>query len=165
MSSSRNVTPSQVHNGCCASLNLLTTQHVASIQMSRSGCCMHPLVTIAFVAAYVIVYIRDTINKQTRRDPVSDATHHHDLSISHLTHTMAATKKAFPRATLRKILKAHTNKNISRDVDTLVYLDFVLFVQSLMTASVKRAKKAGEKRLAAKDIRMLTMKSLRAFKG
>lgn len=78
---------------------------------------------------------------------------------------MAISKTAPPRATLRKILKAHTNKNVARDVDTLIYLDFILFIQWLMAASVRRAKKAGEKRVAAKDIRMLTIKSLRAFKG
>jgi histone H3/H4 len=78
---------------------------------------------------------------------------------------MATVPKKLPRATLRKILKAHTNKNIFRDVDALVYLDYVLFIQWLLAASVKRAKKAGEKRVAAKDIRMLTVKSLKAFKG
>lgn len=59
---------------------------------------------------------------------------------------MAAVTKKYPRATIRKVVKAHTNKNIGRNVDALVdiphlqfmpyadlilqlYLDYVLFMQ------------------------------------
>lgn len=33
---------------------------------------------------------------------------------------MASSKRAYPRATIRKVLKAHANKNIGRNVDKLV---------------------------------------------
>jgi hypothetical protein len=42
---------------------------------------------------------------------------------------MGSSNKVYPRATLRKILKAHSRKNISRGVDSLVYLDYVLFIE------------------------------------
>lgn len=41
---------------------------------------------------------------------------------------MGSSKKPYPRATLRKILKAHSRKNVGRGVDSLVYLDYVLFI-------------------------------------
>lgn len=33
---------------------------------------------------------------------------------------MAATQKLYPRATLKKIVKAHSKKNLSKNVDPLV---------------------------------------------
>ena len=78
---------------------------------------------------------------------------------------MASSKRTYPRATVRKILKAHTNKNISHHTDALVYLDFVLFMQTLMDNAVCKAKETGEKRLQAKDIRKITISTLRQFKG
>jgi histone H3/H4 len=35
----------------------------------------------------------------------------------------------YPRATVRKIIKGHSQKRVSRDVDALVYLDYVLFME------------------------------------
>ena len=42
---------------------------------------------------------------------------------------MSTIQKKYPRATVRKILKAHSQKSSSRSVDSLVYLDFVEFLQ------------------------------------
>lgn len=78
---------------------------------------------------------------------------------------MAASKKVYPRATIRKIVKAHTEKTVARDVDALLYLDYILFMQRLMEIATKKAKEAGEKKLQAKDIRIATMMTLRQFKG
>jgi hypothetical protein len=33
---------------------------------------------------------------------------------------MAAGQKLYPRATLKKIVKAHSNKNVSKNVDVMV---------------------------------------------
>lgn len=66
---------------------------------------------------------------------------------------------------LRRILKAHSNKALARDVETIVYLDYILFVQNLLAAAIRCAKAAGERRVAAKHMRRLTAKSLREFKG
>jgi histone H3/H4 len=35
----------------------------------------------------------------------------------------------YPRAAVRKIVKAHSQKRVSRNVDALVYLDYVLFIE------------------------------------
>lgn len=78
---------------------------------------------------------------------------------------MALSRKTPPRKTLRKILKAHSNKTLCRNVETFVYLDYILFIRQLLAASTARAKAAGEKRVAAKHLRMMTTKSLRMFKG
>jgi hypothetical protein len=43
---------------------------------------------------------------------------------------MAAGKKPFPRATTRKIIKAHAQKNIGKSVDLLVFLDYVSFMDA-----------------------------------
>jgi hypothetical protein len=42
---------------------------------------------------------------------------------------MKSNKPKYPRATLRKILQVHTRKNVGKDVDPLVYLDYVLFME------------------------------------
>ncbi|KAK5936956.1 hypothetical protein PMZ80_010705 [Knufia obscura] len=78
---------------------------------------------------------------------------------------MAPTKRAYPRATLRKILKAHTNKNISRHTDALIYLDYILFIQKLMDNATRKAKEVGEKKVLAKDVRKVTLGTLREFRG
>ena len=79
--------------------------------------------------------------------------------------SMASMKRAYPRTTLRKIVKAHTNKNASRHTDALIYLDYILFMQQLMDNSIGKAKESGETRLQAKDIRKATLSTLRQFKG
>ena len=78
---------------------------------------------------------------------------------------MASTKRAYPQATLRKILKAHTNKTVSHHTDALIYLDYIIFMQKLMENATRKAKEAGEKRVQAKDIRKVTISTLRQFKG
>lgn len=35
----------------------------------------------------------------------------------------------YPRATVKKIVKAHANKPLSRNVDILVFLDYVAFLE------------------------------------
>ncbi|KAK5194088.1 hypothetical protein LTR92_006428 [Exophiala xenobiotica] len=78
---------------------------------------------------------------------------------------MASGKKSYPRATLRKILEAHSRKKVGKGVDSLVYLDYVLFIEELMQNATRKARIDGEKTIAAKDIRKATMTSLRRFKG
>ncbi len=55
-----------------------------------------------------------------------------DLNILHLTThiTMAAGQKLYPRATVKKIVKAHSKRNVSKNVDVLVgFLDAYFPVQ------------------------------------
>jgi hypothetical protein len=35
----------------------------------------------------------------------------------------------YPRATVKKIVKAHANKPLSRNVDILIFLDYVAFLE------------------------------------
>ncbi|ETN44263.1 uncharacterized protein HMPREF1541_10814 [Cyphellophora europaea CBS 101466] len=71
----------------------------------------------------------------------------------------------YPRATIRKALTGHSQKRLTRDVDALVYLEYVLFMEELMRNAERKAKAGGEKHIAARDIRMLTASTLRKFKG
>lgn len=73
--------------------------------------------------------------------------------------------KSIPRTTLRKILKAYTTKNLSRNIDVFVYLNYIMFMRTLIQASTRKAKMAGEKRITPKIIRMVTLKTLKQFKG
>jgi hypothetical protein len=36
----------------------------------------------------------------------------------------------YPRATLRKILAGHAQKKIGKQVETLIYLDYIVFMNS-----------------------------------
>ncbi len=53
----------------------------------------------------------------------------HDHSDTTTLFAMAPGKKSYPRATLRKILRAHSRKKVGKGVDSLVYLDYVLFIE------------------------------------
>ncbi|PBP26285.1 hypothetical protein BUE80_DR002880 [Diplocarpon rosae] len=43
---------------------------------------------------------------------------------------MATGQKLYPRATVKKIVKAHSKRNISKNSDVLIFLDYVLFLQT-----------------------------------
>ncbi|RVX66434.1 hypothetical protein B0A52_09664 [Exophiala mesophila] len=70
---------------------------------------------------------------------------------------MASVNTRYPRATIRKIAKGHTRKNVSRKTDPLIYLDYILFIEELMKNATRKATESGEKHIAAKDIRKVTM--------
>ena len=89
-----------------------------------------------------------------------------ELKTIALVHSMATTTaksktKAYPRATLRKILKGHSRKNIGRTTDALVFLDYVLFMEELMKNATHKAQEDGDKKgkIAPKDIRKVTLVS------
>ncbi|KAK8107359.1 uncharacterized protein PG998_009372, partial [Apiospora kogelbergensis] len=105
-----------------------------------------------------------------------------------LRQTMAPGQKAYPRATVRKIVKAHSGCNVSKNVDVMVsrlptsetrfwrmspnkrclrqvFLDYVLFMQSLMKEAAIDSKQAGERGISAKSIKKVTADSLSKFKG
>lgn len=88
---------------------------------------------------------------------------------------MKSKTKKYPRATLRRIVKAHSRKNIGKGVDSLVFLNYILFIEEyanaliiwrlqltqyslrLMQNATNKARADGEKMIAAKDIRKVTM--------
>ena len=93
------------------------------------------------------------------------------ISIVAHTSTMAPPAR-YPRATIRKILKGHSQKRVAREVDALMYLDYILFMEEygfrphqkslsltpyrLMKNAERKSKESGDKRIAARDIRRVT---------
>ncbi|KFY52528.1 hypothetical protein V496_08375 [Pseudogymnoascus sp. VKM F-4515 (FW-2607)] len=78
---------------------------------------------------------------------------------------MAAGQKLYPRATLKKIVKAHSRKNVSKNADVLVFLDYALFLQTLMKEAGINAKQAGDRGITAKNVKKVTESTLQKFKG
>ncbi|KAK0508113.1 hypothetical protein JMJ35_009197 [Cladonia borealis] len=75
-----------------------------------------------------------------------------------------APKKLYPRSTIRRIVKAHSNKSVSKNTDTLVFLDYTLFIQDLMREASVHAKKTKQRGITADSVRKVTEKSLMKFK-
>ncbi|CAI7640334.1 unnamed protein product [Penicillium bialowiezense] len=42
---------------------------------------------------------------------------------------MAATQKLYPRGTVKRIVKAQSNRTVSKNADILIFLDYMLFMQ------------------------------------
>ncbi|RAH44248.1 uncharacterized protein BO95DRAFT_416865 [Aspergillus brunneoviolaceus CBS 621.78] len=78
---------------------------------------------------------------------------------------MAATQKLYPRATVKRVVKAHSNRNVSKNADVLIFLDYMLFMQELMRESSIQSRKVGEKNISPNSVRKVTEKTLRKFKG
>ncbi|PYH77122.1 uncharacterized protein BO66DRAFT_396332 [Aspergillus aculeatinus CBS 121060] len=78
---------------------------------------------------------------------------------------MAATQKLYPRATVKRVVKAHSNRNVSKNADILIFLDYMLFMQELMRESSIQSRKVGEKNISPNSVRKVTEKTLRKFKG
>ncbi|RAH78454.1 hypothetical protein BO86DRAFT_391725 [Aspergillus japonicus CBS 114.51] len=79
---------------------------------------------------------------------------------------MAATQKLYPRATVKRVVKAHSNRNVSKNADILIFLDYMLFMQELMRESSIQSRKVGEKNISPNSVRKVTeQKTLRKFKG
>ncbi|KAF2652822.1 hypothetical protein K491DRAFT_695248 [Lophiostoma macrostomum CBS 122681] len=71
----------------------------------------------------------------------------------------------YPRATVKKIVKAHANRPLSRNVDILIFLNYALFMQELLKESRIQAKTSGERGISAKSVRKVREGVLRKFKG
>ncbi|KAI0974710.1 hypothetical protein F4678DRAFT_470093 [Xylaria arbuscula] len=78
---------------------------------------------------------------------------------------MAPGQKMYPRATVKKIVKAHSNCNVSKKVDVMIFLDYVLFMQTLVKEAAIDSKQAGERNISAKSVRKATVDALNKFKG
>ena len=61
--------------------------------------------------------------------------------MTNIFNTMASAQKNYPRATVRKIVKGHSRKNIGKGVDSLIYLNYVLFIEKY-DACASRARKS-----------------------
>ncbi|KAG4305597.1 hypothetical protein PORY_001153 [Pneumocystis oryctolagi] len=61
--------------------------------------------------------------------------------------------KVYPRRTLKAILKAHTPQcRLAKNVDVLVYLDYLLFLSTLVRVATTQARQTREKTLRAASI-------------
>ncbi|KAL6234280.1 hypothetical protein BDW75DRAFT_212900 [Aspergillus navahoensis] len=78
---------------------------------------------------------------------------------------MATTQKLYPRGTVKRIVKAHANRSLSKNADILIFLDYMLFMQELMREASIQSHKAGEKNISPNSVRKVTEKTLRKFKG
>jgi len=79
--------------------------------------------------------------------------------------TMVVTQKLYPRATVKRIVKARSGHSISKNADILVFLDYMLFIQELMREASIRSRRSGERGISAKSIRRVTEGTLRKFRG
>ncbi|KAF4126393.1 hypothetical protein GMORB2_0129 [Geosmithia morbida] len=74
-------------------------------------------------------------------------------------------KKPYPKATIKKIIKAHSNLNIKKNADVTIYLNYVLFMESLVKEAAIHSKQSGERGLAARSVKKVTRDTLGKFKG
>ncbi|KAF2491858.1 hypothetical protein BU16DRAFT_530281 [Lophium mytilinum] len=77
----------------------------------------------------------------------------------------ASGSSLYPRNTLKRIIRAHANRTLSKNVDILIFLDYTLFLQDLMREAAIRSKRDGERGISARSIRRVRDMSLRKFKG
>ncbi|KFH43465.1 Histone-fold domain-containing protein-like protein [Hapsidospora chrysogenum ATCC 11550] len=74
-------------------------------------------------------------------------------------------KKPYPKATLKKIIKAHSDLNIKKNADVAIYLNYVLFMETLVKEAAIDSKQSGERGLAARSVKKVTRDTLAKFKG
>ncbi|CRK05778.1 hypothetical protein BN1708_009729, partial [Verticillium longisporum] len=73
---------------------------------------------------------------------------------------MAPIKKAYPRATAKKILKAHSNCNATKNLDVLVYLNYMRFMQTVLKEAAIDSKASGERIITPTSVRKATVDAL-----
>jgi hypothetical protein len=89
----------------------------------------------------------------------------------------------YPRAQVKKTIKAHTNRALSKNVDILIFLSYTLFLQEcvcprrdvrrdavltvcrLVKEAAIKSKQAGERGVTAKSVRKVRGDVLRRFKA
>ncbi|KAF2671602.1 hypothetical protein BT63DRAFT_422143 [Microthyrium microscopicum] len=71
----------------------------------------------------------------------------------------------YPRATVKRITKAHTNRPLSKNVDILIFLDYMLFMQDLVREAQIYSRQRGERGISARAVRRVREGSLRKFRG
>ncbi|KAG5921312.1 hypothetical protein E4U31_002112 [Claviceps sp. LM219 group G6] len=69
---------------------------------------------------------------------------------------MAMGKKAYPRATVKKVIKAHSNMTMSKNADVTIFLNYVLFMETLVKEAAIFAKQSGERGLTARSVNKVT---------
>ncbi|CAN9143389.1 unnamed protein product [Alternaria alternata] len=62
----------------------------------------------------------------------------------------------YPRGTVKKIVKAHSNRQMSKNVDILIYLNYALFMQELINEASIKSKQRGERALSARSVKRVS---------
>ncbi|KAL1971676.1 hypothetical protein VTN31DRAFT_2297 [Thermomyces dupontii] len=78
---------------------------------------------------------------------------------------MVVAQKLYPRGTVKRIVKAHAGRNVSKNADVLIFLDYMLFMQELMREASIQARKSGERHISARSVRKVTESTLRKMRG
>ncbi|KAF2268901.1 hypothetical protein CC78DRAFT_509530 [Lojkania enalia] len=71
----------------------------------------------------------------------------------------------YPRGTVKKIVKAHTNRSLSKNVDVLIFLNYALFMQDIIKEASITSKAANERSISALSVRKVREGCLRKFAG
>jgi hypothetical protein len=71
----------------------------------------------------------------------------------------------YPRAHLKKTLRAHTGRTLGKNVDILVFLNYTLFLQALVKEAAIRGKRSGERGITVKSLRKVRGEVLRGFRA
>ncbi|RYN43578.1 hypothetical protein AA0114_g10185 [Alternaria tenuissima] len=71
----------------------------------------------------------------------------------------------YSRGTVKKIVKAHSNRQMSKNVDILIYLNYALFMQELINEASIKSKQRGERALSARSVKRVSEDVLRKYKG
>ncbi|KAJ7334362.1 hypothetical protein OS493_014673 [Desmophyllum pertusum] len=75
-------------------------------------------------------------------------------------------KRTFPRAQQKSIIKKYQNKaRFSRNADSLIYLDYILFLKRLAAESNDKAQESKEKTLQAHHVNAVLRNVLKSCKG
>ncbi|EJT71652.1 hypothetical protein GGTG_10907 [Gaeumannomyces tritici R3-111a-1] len=77
---------------------------------------------------------------------------------------MAPGQKLYPRATVKRIIKAESDCNVSKDADVTVFVDYIRFLQTVVNEAVIESKRAGEKGITPRSVKKVTADSLAKFK-
>ncbi|CCX06508.1 hypothetical protein FPQ18DRAFT_273303 [Pyronema domesticum] len=73
-------------------------------------------------------------------------------------------RSPYPRSVVKRTIKAHTGLNVSKNVDILLYLDYVLFMQELMRQANVQARKRGSATISPADLKKVSRDTLQKFK-
>ncbi|RYN77212.1 hypothetical protein AA0120_g11617 [Alternaria tenuissima] len=71
----------------------------------------------------------------------------------------------YPRGTVKKTVKAHSNRQMSKNVDILIYLNYALFMQELINEASIKSKQRDERALSARSVKRVSEDVLRKYKG
>ncbi|KAF2640617.1 hypothetical protein P280DRAFT_469353 [Massarina eburnea CBS 473.64] len=76
-----------------------------------------------------------------------------------------APQTLYPRGTVKKIVKAHANRTLSKDVDIMIFLNYALFMQELINEATISSKASGDRNISPRSVNKVRETTLRKFKG